>query len=97
MPSQPSLITFYKSSLCPRCMLVRRELNRLRQKYPDLEVEEVDVVLNPLRAWQSGIRMIPALQAGDELLAGIILEAEDIRRFVARHLTRSVQAGQKPL
>jgi hypothetical protein len=38
--------------------------------------------------------MIPALQAGDEVLAGIILEAEDIRRFAARHLARSGQTGQ---
>ncbi|MHB8810087.1 MAG: hypothetical protein ACYC9M_08745 [Desulfobulbaceae bacterium] len=87
MPSRPSPITFYRSSLCPRCMLVRRELDRLRQEYPGLEVEEVDVVVHPLRAWRSGVRMIPALQAGDELLTGIILEAQDIRRLVARHLT----------
>lgn len=76
-------------------MLVRRELNRLRQEYPTLKVEEVDVVVNPLRAWRSGIRMIPALQAGDELLAGFFLQTEKIRRFVDRHLARSQEAGQK--
>lgn len=76
-------------------MLVRRELNRLRQEYPALKVEEVDVVANPLLAWRSGIRMIPALRTGDELLAGIILKAGEIRRFVDRHLARSRQAEQK--
>ena len=75
-------------------MLVGRELNRLRQEYPGLEVEEVDVVVHPLRAWRNGVRMIPALQTGDEHLAGFILKAEDIRRFAARHLARSGQAGQ---
>lgn len=95
MTAHPSPIVFYKSSLCPRCMLVRRELTRLRREYPELEVEEVDVVLNPLRAWRSGIRMIPALRAGGDLLAGIVLAPEEIRRFVALHLDRSAQTGPK--
>lgn len=86
---------FYESSLCPRCMLVRRELAKLRREYPELEVEEVDVVLSPLRAWRSGIRMIPALRAGDDLLAGIVLATEEIRRFVTRHLEREEQGGQR--
>ena len=86
---------FYKSSLCPRCLLVKRELTKLRQEYPELEMEEIDVVRNPLRAWHSGIRMIPALKAGDHLLAGVILKAEQIRQFVIRHLGRSALAPQE--
>ncbi|MHB8789372.1 MAG: hypothetical protein ACYDBT_05775 [Desulfobulbaceae bacterium] len=76
-------------------MLVRRELARLRREYPELEVEEVDVMLSPLRAWRSGVRMIPALRAEGDLLAGIVLATEEIRRFVTGHLDRSAQAGQR--
>ena len=95
MPPYSTSIVFYKSSLCPRCMLVKRELTRLRQAYPALKVEEIDVVLSPLQAWRSGIRMIPALKAGDDILAGVLLRAEEIRQFVTRHLARPAQARQE--
>lgn len=88
-------IVFYKSSLCPRCMLVKRELTRLRQEYPELEVEEIDVVFSPLQAWCSGIRMIPALKAGDDILAGFLLRAKQIRQFVTGHIARPAQARQE--
>lgn len=84
----PPAIVFYKSAMCPRCLLVGRELYRLRQAYPDLKVKEVDVARHPLRAWREGIRMIPALRSGSEHLAGVFLSAELIRRFVTRHLAR---------
>jgi hypothetical protein len=76
-------------------MLAKRELTRLRQAYPALEVVEIDVVFSPLQAWRSGIRMVPALKAGDDILAGVLLSAEQIRRFVTRHLARPAQARQK--
>ena len=88
-------IVFYNSALCPRCMLARRALRRLRLQFPDMKIEEVDVVANPLRAWRDGIRMIPALRAGDDLLAGIFLREEAIRRFVARQMDRCVASGQE--
>jgi len=78
-------------------MLVKRELSRLRLEFPALKVKEIDVVLNPLHAWHSGIRMIPALKAGDDLLAGVFLGAEEIRQFVVRYLNHSAQALQETL
>lgn len=97
MPLYSTSIVFYKSSLCPRCMLVKRELTRLRQEHPELEVEELDVVLNPLQAWRSGIRMIPALKAGDDILTGVLLRTEQVRQFVARHLDRSARTRQETI
>lgn len=63
-------------------MLVSRALTRLHETYPDLEIERVDVVTQPGRAWQEGIRMIPSLRCGDRILSGIYLSEEQIRHFI---------------
>ncbi|MEW6220731.1 MAG: hypothetical protein AB1634_14535 [Thermodesulfobacteriota bacterium] len=75
-------IRFYRSFLCPRCLLVARELSRLCQRHPDLEVETVEATLHPTTAWQAGVRMVPALEIGGRFLAGWILLPAQVRRFV---------------
>jgi hypothetical protein len=63
-------------------MMAGRELTKLKQKYPDLEVEEIDVVSHPATAWNDNIRMIPALKSGDSVLSGIFLSGERIKNFI---------------
>lgn len=63
-------------------MMVDRELTRLQEEFPDNEIIRIDIVARPLYAWQSNIRMIPALKAGTTVLSGIILGRERIRNFL---------------
>ncbi|EKD38654.1 MAG: hypothetical protein ACD_75C00655G0002, partial [uncultured bacterium] len=36
-------VEFYRTFLCPRCLLVARELKRLRREFPHLEIETIEV------------------------------------------------------
>ena len=76
-------ITLYNSSLCPRCHLAGKWLNRAAQVYPEIEIDAVDILAAPGRAWRDGIRMIPALKAGDRQLSGLYLSERDIATFLA--------------
>lgn len=64
-------------------MLVGRELKKIQEEDPNLEVEEVDVVTNPLKSWQERIRMIPTLIKGKKKLSGIFLSSQQIRDYLA--------------
>lgn len=74
-------IIFYKSALCPRCMMTGRILARIKETNKDLVIEEIDIMAHPLKAWQDGIRMIPALKSGEKVVSGLILNEERIRDF----------------
>ncbi len=63
-------------------MMVGRALNRIGQETGNLEIENIDIILNPRRALQDGITMIPALQMGEQRLSGIFLSEEKIRDFL---------------
>lgn len=75
-------IFFYKSALCPRCMLAGRTLSNLKIKFPGMEIEELDVTVHPLRAWQDGIRLIPAIRSGNKIISGLFLGSREIREFL---------------
>lgn len=77
-------IVFYKSSLCPRCHRAGNHLSELLREYNGHELEVVDILSNPLRSWQDGIRMIPALVAGNRKLSGLYLTREKIADFLAQ-------------
>ena len=64
-------------------MLMSRELKKIQEEHHDLEVEEIDVVANPLKSWQAGIRMIPTLIKGKKKLSGVFLTSKQIRDFLA--------------
>ena len=63
-------------------MMVDRVLTNIQRENPDLEVTRIDVVAHPLTAWKAGIRMFPALKAGDRVLSGILPGEAEIRRFI---------------
>ncbi len=77
-------LIFYKSALCPRCFLAKRHLLTLRSTHPDLRIEEVEILTAPLRAWRDGIKMVPALKAGNAVLSGLYLNKQEITDFVTR-------------
>jgi len=64
-------------------MMVDRVLTRLKGKYPDLEVEKIDILTNFRRTINEGIRMIPALKSRDRILSGIILNEKEIEEFLS--------------
>jgi len=59
-----------------------RELAKLEQEDPELEITRIDVVTHPLQAWQDGIRFFPALKAGERILSGVLLNRDQISRFI---------------
>jgi glutaredoxin len=74
-------ITFYHSSLCPRCRFTRRILLELIH-CKDIELEEIDILAHPLKSWSEGIRIFPALKKGDRILSGIFLGREKMKTFI---------------
>jgi len=51
---------------------------------PDLEIETVEATNNPLRSWKDGVRMIPAVKYGNQILSGIILSGSSISTFIEK-------------
>lgn len=75
-------VTLYKTSLCPRCYLAGRALQKLQREFPELSIETVEVTREPLRAWQAGVRMLPTVTHKDKSLSGIILTTAALRDFL---------------
>lgn len=67
-------------------MPVGNELKRLKAEYPDLDIETIDAMMHPIRAWKDGIRLFPAIKIGDDVLSGFFLTGDQLRRFVEDHL-----------
>ncbi len=74
--------TFYNSKLCPRCAQVKRHLKSLLGSAYTASCIDVDAVMRPIRTWQDGIRMIPALKYEQNILSGVLLSKEQIRKFL---------------
>lgn len=79
-------VEFYRTFLCPRCLLVARELKRLRREFPHLEIETIEVATNLSRVRAARVRTVPALKVGDAMLTGILLTPAKIRRFLLAHV-----------
>jgi len=78
-------LTFYHSPLCPRCRRVEKHLDDLLAPNEQRRIERIDAIRRPLRSWRAGVRMIPALACGDELLSGLTLDRDRIAAFLAHH------------
>lgn len=78
-------VEFYKTSVCPRCILAVRELHKVLQDKPDIELETIEIGTNVYRAWKEGIRLFPALKIGDDILSGVLLSQEKIAQFLEQH------------
>lgn len=75
-------ITFYRSNLCPRCMLAKKWLKELATEHPDVEIVEVDVLAHPIKAWCDGVRLIPTLKSNEKQLSGLLLTRGAIAAFL---------------
>lgn len=64
--------------------MARKTLYELIDSSPDIHVEEVDIVTNPLRAWKDGIRFIPTLKSGEKTLSGVFLSRTEIQEFLEK-------------
>ncbi len=62
-------VMFYTASACPFCPLVRDRLAGL-QKTLGFEMEEVDVTFRPDLIRAKGLRSVPVVEAGAEILVG---------------------------
>lgn len=67
-------------------MFVGHELKKLKKEHPELEVEAIEVTCDYKRTWRDGIRMFPALKIEEDIISGVILTREAIRKFVENHL-----------
>ncbi len=59
-------IVYYKSLLCPRCIPTSKMLKAFRQRYPQVEIEEVEVIAHPSRAREAGVRQVPTIIVGGQ-------------------------------
>ena len=75
-------VTFYHSVVCPRCRLTSLFLASLLPGYPDVRIEKVAYLGNLTSARAAGVRSIPTLVAGDQLLSGFLLSKGRLRRFL---------------
>jgi hypothetical protein len=64
--------------------MARKVLRQLQAEQPDISVDEVDILAAPRRAWQDGVRMIPAIRIDDQLLSSILLDRAAISAFIAK-------------
>lgn len=80
-------VTLYRTALCPRCKKAQRILHHLIPEYPSLELNIIEVATRPIESFRAGVRMIPAIQCGDEILSGFALDEKQIHDFLQRHNT----------
>ncbi len=64
----PHKIVYYKSAICPRCIPTNRMLKAFRQQYPQVEIEEVEVLRHLKRAREAGVGQVPTLVVGPHRL-----------------------------
>ena len=57
-------------------------LREILEKNNDHELETVDVLAQPKRAFRAGIKMIPTIEAGGKKISGIILKKDQIEHFL---------------
>ncbi len=79
------LIVFYYISLCPRCARARKHLQDLLGTSYEASVTEINLLKHPARAQRNKIRMVPAIEYGDDQISGILLSHKSIKQFLERN------------
>lgn len=75
-------VRFYHSAICPRCRFTGFMLRRALRDRPDVDVTHIEFLTNRDRAREDGVRSIPTLVAGGEMLSGVVLTQGGIERFL---------------
>ncbi len=74
---------FYTSALCPRCHIARKILQDIAAENPQLQIETIDILSAPQKAFQDKIRMIPAISTGKNQLFMLWPTKKAITNFLA--------------
>ncbi len=64
--------------------MAKKALDELLADRDDIQLEEVEILSNPLRALKDGVKFIPTLKSGKEQLSGILLSSEKIDTFIKK-------------
>ena len=64
--------------------MAKKALDELLADRDDVQLEEVEILSNPLRAFKDGVKFIPTLKSGEERLSGILLSSEKIKAFLEK-------------
>ena len=62
--------------------MAKKALDELLSDFDDVELEEVEIISNPLRTLKDGVKFIPTLKSGDEQISGILLSRDKIKVFL---------------
>ncbi|OGQ87535.1 MAG: hypothetical protein A2512_04605 [Deltaproteobacteria bacterium RIFOXYD12_FULL_56_24] len=89
-------IELFRTILCPRCLFVSRILKKIVADSPHLELETIEVATNLTQTRQAGIKTVPAIRIGNDVLTGIILTPRMIRRFIDQHLPDDAAGQNRP-
>lgn len=89
-------IELYRTVLCPRCLLVSHALKKIMAHSPHIELETIEVATNLTRTRQAGIKTVPAIKIGSDVLTGLILTPQKIHRFIERHLPNNNTGQTRP-
>ena len=77
-------IKFYKSAICPRCLVAQMALKKIVEKDSSIEIEMIDVVSNFKRYQADKIGMFPAIVVEDKILQGLLLTPSKIEEFIQK-------------
>ncbi|GEM_PF-2418634 len=55
-------ITYYKSKICPKCIPASRFLKKLKEDYPGVKVNEVEILFHMKAVKEAGIHSIPVIE-----------------------------------
>ena len=80
-------IKYYKSVVCPRCIPVSAVLSEWKQRHPEVEVEVMEVLFHPAKAYEAGVRRIPSLEIDGEIKSWFLPSKEEVRSFLESKLS----------
>jgi hypothetical protein len=64
--------------------MAKKALDELLQDRDDIQLEEIEILSNPVRALKDGVRFIPTLKCGERQLSGIFLSIDKIKAFIEK-------------
>jgi len=59
-------ITYYKSIICPKCIPTNRLIKQLKREYPEIQIEEIEIITHMSQAKKEGVHHVPTLIVGDK-------------------------------
>ncbi len=64
--------------------MAKKTLDELLKDTDDMQIEEVEIITNPLRTLKDGVKFIPTLKCDDEQISGIFLNRKTIETFLEK-------------